>query len=167
MGALDRWRFCPRCASPLSRAEGRAECGECGFVQYANSAPTASAFLVDDGGRVLLGPSCLRAQRGALDAPGGFLEEGESPLDGLRRELLEETSLSIEVGDFVGAFMDTYGDGPGAKAVLNLVWEACVVGGEPAPADDVSELRWFTCDALPADPELAFRWLGPSLRAWA
>jgi len=47
------------------------------------------------------------------------------------------------------------------------VWEARVVGGEPAPADDVSELRWFRRDALPDDEELAFRWLAASLRAWA
>ena len=84
-----------------------------------------------------------------------------------RRELLEETGLTIEPGDFVGAFTDMYGNGPGATAVLNPVWEASIVAGEPAPADDVSELRWFPRDALQPDEELAFRWLAPSLRAWA
>lgn len=167
MGVLDGWRFCPRCASALSQQKGRVECGECGFVQHANSSPTASAFLVDDVGRVLLARRAYEPDAGLWDVPGGFLEEGESPLDGLRRELLEETGLSVEIGDFVGVFMDTYRDGRGATAVLNLVWEARVVGGEPAPADDVSELRWFSCDALPADEELAFRWLAASLRAWA
>ena len=39
--------------------------------------------------------------------------------------------------------------------------------GEPAPADDVSQLRWFPQSALPSDEELAFRWLAPTLRAWA
>ena len=39
--------------------------------------------------------------------------------------------------------------------------------GEPAPADDVSELRWFASDALPGKRELAFRWLRPCLRDWA
>ena len=167
MGVLDGWQHCPRCAAALSRHDGHVECGECGFVQYANSAPTASAFLVDDAGRVLLARRAYEPDAGLWDVPGGFLEEGESPLDGLRRELLEETSLSIEIGDFVGVFTDTYGDGAGATAVLNLVWEARVTGGEPAPADDVSELRWFSRGALPADEELAFRWLAPSLRAWA
>jgi hypothetical protein len=50
--------------------------------------------------------------------------------------------------------------------VLNLVWEARLAPGEPVPADDVSELRWFAVDALPPDDELAFRWIAPALRAW-
>ena len=167
MGVLDGWRYCPRCGSPLVSGEGCVECGACSFVYYASSAPTASAFVLDDDGRVLLARRAYAPDAGLWDAPGGFLEEGENPFDGLRRELLEETGLTIEPGAFVGAFTDTYGDGPGATAVLNLVWEASVVAGEPAPADDVSELRWFPRDALPPDEELAFQWLAPSLRAWA
>jgi ADP-ribose pyrophosphatase YjhB (NUDIX family) len=123
--------------------------------------------VLDDTGRVLLARRAFEPDAGLWDIPGGFLEEGEEPLAGLRRELLEETGLSIEVGDFLGAFVDTYGEGPEANAVLNLVWEARVSGGEPTAADDVAELRWFSRDALPPDEELAFRWLAPSLRGWA
>ena len=166
MSVLDGWRYCPRCGSPLVHGEGRVECA-CGFVHYANSAPTASAFVLDHAGRVLLARRAYEPDSGLWDVPGGFLEEGEDPLAGLHRELLEETGLTIEPGEFVGVFTDVYGDGPGATAVLNLVWEASAVAGEPAPADDVSELRWFPRDGLPRDEELAFRWLGPSLRAWA
>ncbi len=167
MGLLDGWRYCPRCGAPLVHDGGRVECGACGFVHYAKSAPTASALVLDDAGRVLLARRGYEPDAGLWDIPGGFLEEGEDPLAGLRRELLEETGLTIEPGEFVGAFTDTYGNGPGATAVLNLVWEASIVAGEPAPADDVSELQWFPRDALPTDEELAFRWLAPSLRAWA
>ena len=81
---------------------------------------------------------------GLWDLLGGFLEEGEDPLAGLRRELLEETGVEIEPDGFLGTFIDTYGDGPTATYVLNLAWRARIVGGEPAPADDVSELRWFS-----------------------
>jgi len=167
VGVLDGWRFCPRCGLPLVHDHGRVECSACGFVHYANSAPTASALVLDDAGRVLLARRAYEPDAGLWDTTGGFLEEGEDPFEGLRRELLEETGLTIEPGDFVGAFTDTYGDGPAATAVLNLLWEASVVAGEPAPADDVSQLRWFPRDGLPRDEELAFRWLGPSLRAWA
>jgi len=120
----------------------------------------------DDRGRVLLARRAHEPDAGLWDAPGGFLEEGEDPLDGLRRELREETGLEVEPGRFVGTFVDTYGVGPGAPPVLNLVWEVEVVGGEAAPADDVAELRWFPRDALPPDEDVAFRWLAPSLRDW-
>jgi ADP-ribose pyrophosphatase YjhB (NUDIX family) len=126
-----------------------------------------SALVTDDARRVLLARRAYEPDAGLWDAPGGFLEEGEDPAVGLRRELLEETGLTIDVGDFVGAFVDRYGDDSDAQAVLNLVWEATIARGELRAADDVSELRWFATDALPAESELAFRWLGPALRAWA
>lgn len=146
--------------------ENRVECSECGFVHYAASFPTASAFILDDQGRVLLARRAHEPDAGKWDAPGGFLDEGEEPLAGLRRELSEETGLTIEPGEFVGAFVDTYGDGRRQVAVLNLVWEAGIVAGEPVAADDVAELRWFPRDALPPVEELAFRWLAPSLEGW-
>jgi len=167
VGAHLGWRFCPRCAAPLAHEDGCVECGACGFVHYAGSAPTASAFVLDSSGRVLLARRAHQPDEGLWDAVGGFLDEGEHPLEGLHREVLEETGLTVSAGEFVGAFMDTYGDEPDAPATLNLVWEATVVSGEPVPADDVSELRWFPRDALPAEAELAFRWLAPVLRAWA
>jgi ADP-ribose pyrophosphatase YjhB (NUDIX family) len=126
-----------------------------------------SALIVDGERGVLLARRAYEPDAGLWDTPGGFLEEGEDPAGGLRRELLEETGLTIEIGDFVGMFTDRYGDGPGATAVLILMWEATITDGEPRAADDVSELRWFARDALPAENELAFRWLGPALRSWA
>jgi ADP-ribose pyrophosphatase YjhB (NUDIX family) len=167
VGVLTGWRFCPCCASALTHGEGRVECGTCGFVHYANTVPAVSALVVDGERRVLLARRAFEPDAGLWDTPGGFLEEGEEPASGLRRELLEETGLTIEIGDFLGMFTDRYGDGPGATAVLNLVWEARIAGGEPSAADDVSELRWFARDSLPEDRELAFRWLGPLLRSWA
>ena len=159
---LDGWRFCPRCAAPIRREPGRAVCDACGFVAYANSAPTASAVLVDGDGRVLLARRAVEPELGRWDLPGGFLEEGEEPLAGLRRELREEGGLEVEPLSFLGAWVDSYGDGEGAVATLNLYWLARA-DGEPQAADDVAELRWFAPDAL---PELAFRVNAVVLEAW-
>ncbi len=163
MGTLSGWRACPRCGAELANDGARAECGKCGSVYYAQSAPATSALVVDDAGRVLLARRAYEPDAGLWDLLGGFLEEGESPLDGLHRELLEETGLEVETGPFLGAVVDTYGEGEGVTSVLNLVWEAHVVAGEPRPADDVSELRWFALDELPPPDELAFRWVAPFL----
>jgi len=51
--------------------------------------------------------------------------------------------------------------------VVNLVWEARVVGGTPRAADDVSELGWFARDEVPPLREIAMaepveRWLAES-----
>ena len=108
----------------------------------------------------------VRARLGMWDTIGGFLEEDEDALAALHREVYEETGLEVAVGEFVGAFSDRYGDGEDAPTVLNLVFEARMVTGDPQPADDVTELAWFAPHALPADDELAFDWIAPALRRW-
>jgi 8-oxo-dGTP diphosphatase len=162
---LDAWRYCPRCGSEVTREEGRAACPACGFVHYASSKPTACAICVDDGRRVLLARRAHEPFRGRWDLPGGFLEEDEHPLDCLRRELREETGLEVEPLEFVGIWMDLYTTETNVRTTLNLYWTARVVGGSPAPADDVSELGWFAADELPDEDELAFH-IADVLRTW-
>jgi 8-oxo-dGTP diphosphatase len=116
-------------------------------------------LLVRDG-RVLIGRRKIEPRKGYWDLPGGFLEEGELPLDGLRREFLEETGLHVEPVEWVGAFVDPYDD----HSVLGLTW--IVTGeGEPVPADDVEELAWFGPEEIPAD--MAFASQNEILRVWA
>lgn len=166
MGILHGWRFCPRCAQALEHGEGRVSCAACGFVGWANSAPCAVALVEDDEGRLLLGRRAVEPYRGLWDTPGGYLHEHEHPLEGLRRELLEETGLVVEPTAFLGVWMDWYGEGPAANSTLNLVWRARAVSGELRAADDVAELAWFPPGGLPAEQELAFTLLPGVFTAW-
>ena len=160
MSLLDEWRHCPRCGGPVEPADVRAECAACGYVAYASPAPAASALCVDEDGRILLTRRAWEPYAGMWDIPGGFVDEEEHPLDALRRELVEETGLEVEPTEWFGAFMLPYGEGPGTRWVLNLIWLARVVGGKPQAADDVSELRWFSCEELPPLEEVAMpEWL--------
>jgi 8-oxo-dGTP diphosphatase len=124
--------------------------------------------VTDDEGRVLLARRAGEVFQGYWDLPGGFLEEGEHPLDALRRELREETGLEVEPESFLGIWMDRYGDAEDAHATLNLYWTARVVAGEAEAAeaaDDVSELRWFEPDSLPPAEETAFH-IAEVLAVW-
>lgn len=58
--------------------------------------------------------------------------------EAVRREVLEETGLQVEVGDpvWVG---DIVGEGFHYTVVD---FAAFVVGGEPAAGDDAAEVRW-------------------------
>ena len=165
MSEHEGWRFCARCGTEVEHENGRVRCSACNFVHYANSEPTACAVCVDDRGRVLLARRANEPFKGYWDLPGGFLEEGEHPLDTIRRELREETSLEVEPLDFVGLWVDRYAYETRTAATLNLYWTARVLSGSPEPADDVSELAWFAPGKLPADDELAFH-IADVLRAW-
>jgi 8-oxo-dGTP diphosphatase len=165
--ALDGWRHCPRCGAALEVAGGRAVCPH-GHVFYASSQPTACAICRDDRGRILLARRARPPYAGAWDLPGGFLEEGEHPLDALRRELREETGLEIEPDEFLGIWVDTYSEDDNGPATLNLYWTARVApgAGEGEAADDVAEVRWFEPDDLPAAGEFAFH-IADVIAAWA
>jgi ADP-ribose pyrophosphatase YjhB (NUDIX family) len=120
--------------------------------------------VVDDEGRILLARRAREPRAALWDVPGGFLEPAESPEEGVRRELLEETGLRIEVGRYVGSFVDVYGDG--GDTTLNIFFECRVLDGTMRADDDVSELRWFAPDALPPEEEFAFPNSWEGLAAW-
>jgi 8-oxo-dGTP diphosphatase len=160
---LDGWKLCPRCGNQLTSTSGRVDCSACGFELYAHSSVTASALPEDEHRRLLLARRALEPWRGNWDCIGGFLEEGEHPLEGLRREVQEETGLAFDVGRLVGIWMGRYAE----RSTLNLFWAGSLGTGEPRPADDVSELRWFAADDLPSPGELAFDGLiADVLEAW-
>lgn len=161
------WIYCPRCAGDLmiglvsGEERDRLHCTSCALVLYDNPAPTACA-VIEREGSVMLTRRGIEPHKGDWDLPGGYIEVGEYPEDALRRELLEETGLEIAIQAILGVFLDTYGDG--GTDTLNICYEAHVTGGTESPASDVSEIRWFTADALPEN--LAFRNTREALDAW-
>ncbi len=152
------WVHCPRCAGDLRRGpvEGaeRLHCPACGLVVYENPAPTATAIVIGQAGEIMLTRRAIEPFLGMWDLPGGFIHINEDPVDAVRRELLEETGLEIEVTGYLGTFPDSYGD---AGFTLNLYYTAVVRSGTPVAADDVSEIGWFAPDALPPSDQIAFR----------
>jgi ADP-ribose pyrophosphatase YjhB (NUDIX family) len=158
MGALDEWRFCPRCGGDLASVEDHLVCPDCGEELWANAIPGVQGILERDG-RVLLARRGREPRRDFWDLPGGFLHETEGAADGLRREFREETGLEIEPVRLLRIDIEPYG----GRHVFSVTW--LVSGdGEPVAADDVAELRWFARDQL---PEMAFPGQNLVLAAWA
>ena len=161
MSILDGWRFCPRCAAELADAGDHLHCPGCGYDAWPGAVPGTQALLVQDG-RVMLGRRAIEPGRGKWDIPGGFLGEDEHPLDGLKREFLEETGLEIEPTAFLGFWIEDYLDG---RKILCLTWLARRVGGEER-LDELDELRWFAPGELPAQEEYAFPTFAEILSVW-
>jgi 8-oxo-dGTP pyrophosphatase MutT (NUDIX family) len=115
--------------------------------------PSVSA-VVGREGRVLLQQ---RADNGRWGLPGGSIEVGESVLEAVAREVLEETGFVIAVGKLIGVYSDPrfqvvrYPDGR-VWQYVNLCFAGTVRGGRPRPAPGESlAVEWFAPDALPGD----------------
>lgn len=162
---LAGWTTCPRCRHDLGREEKAVRCPGCGLAVYANPAPTASALVLDEEGRVLLARRSNDPGAGLWDLLGGFVEEGEGALAALLRELREETGLEIEPLEFLGAYPDRYGED--GIYTLNLYWTARVTGGELSLDDELAEVAWFAPDELPDDSEFAFENTTAALADWS
>ena len=107
------YSYCPHCATPLrllSQIEDgapkeRPRCPGCGWTHWNNPTPVLAAIveMTDRDGRVLLARNA--AWPGRLFALiTGFMEAGESPEDGVRREVAEETALQAQAVSLVGVY---------------------------------------------------------------
>ncbi|MCK2213023.1 NUDIX domain-containing protein [Actinomadura sp. ATCC 31491] len=97
------------------------------------------AIIMDAAGRLLLVKRGHPPGMGLWSVPGGRLEAGESDEAGLRREVLEETGLRVEVGALAGLVERP---GPGGVTYVIRDYLATVTGGTAAAGDDAAELRW-------------------------
>lgn len=76
---------------------------------------------------------------GSWSVPGGRLEPGEADEAGVRREVLEETGLRVEVGRLAGTVERP---GPGGVTYVIRDYLATVTAGTPVAGDDAADVRW-------------------------
>ena len=89
--------------------------------------------------------------KGCWAFPGGFLNIDEDAPDGARRELLEETGLSVSNIEQLGAFATP--DRDPRERVISIAYFTLTRVQDVMGGDDAKVARWFPINQL---PELAF-----------
>lgn len=103
-------RFCTHCATPLARitvAEDggdveRLRCPACGWTHWNNPTPVLAAVVVRDGQVLLARNAAWAGKQYALIT--GFMEAGETPQEGITREIKEETNLDVSALALIGVY---------------------------------------------------------------
>jgi ADP-ribose pyrophosphatase YjhB (NUDIX family) len=112
------------------------------FISPASSARFRVGVyaVIFDEGQVLL------AHRRDIDwwnLPGGGMEIGETVEEAIRREVLEETGLDVEVEYLLGVYSKPQ------KQEVVLTFRCHVIGGKLSATAESRECRFFPPDALP------------------
>lgn len=100
------YKFCPKCASELITVEidhqQRRKCSACSFVFWNNPVPVVAA-IVEHEGKVILTRNKGWPEKW-LGIVAGFLEKGETPEEGVLREVKEELGLEGQIVSFIGHY---------------------------------------------------------------
>jgi 8-oxo-dGTP diphosphatase len=104
------------------------------------------ALIFNGARQILLVERGREPLKGMWSLPGGVLETGETLIEGIIREVLEETGLVIEPVQVVEIFERIMRDDQGKPEYHYVLIDyiCTVAGGELAAADDVSDVRWVS-----------------------
>ncbi|PIR77380.1 MAG: hypothetical protein COU30_02820 [Candidatus Magasanikbacteria bacterium CG10_big_fil_rev_8_21_14_0_10_38_6] len=108
-----------------------------------------AVFIIKDGDLILLGKRINAHGHGTWAVPGGHLEFGESWEDCAKREVMEETGLSVGKVAFFTAINNFFEKED--KHYVTLCFTAEYTGGEPelCEPEKCEGWEWFDWDDLP------------------
>ncbi|MBQ6165280.1 MAG: NUDIX hydrolase [Clostridia bacterium] len=110
----------------------------------------AAGIVINENDEILL----VKHNRDGWVFPGGQVEVGENVIDAVKREVMEETGVDIDVGE-VFCISSNTGSYPGyngvkevpTKIMLDFICRA--KSGMPRPSDENSESAYFPADRVP------------------
>ena len=100
---------------------------------------SVAGVVVRDDGQVLV---VQRRDNGHWEPPGGVLELAETFDEGVRREVVEETGVQVEVEQLTGVYKNL------ARGIVALVFRCHPAAGEATATDESRRVAWFTPDEV-------------------
>src|SRR3984885_1396522 len=118
----------------------------------ANSlVPAVNVVVVNHAGAILL---IRRTDNGNWALPGGGIDLGESVAQAAVRETSGESGIECAITGIAGIYSDPkhvifYTSDGEARQELSIVLTARLLGGQPTPSSESSEVRWVPESELP------------------
>jgi 8-oxo-dGTP diphosphatase len=100
---------------------------------------SVAAAVVDGSGRLL---AIRRRDNGRWEPPGGVLELDETIGEGLIREVLEETGLTVEPEALTGVYKNM------RRGIVALVFRCRVVDGQVGVSAEAAQVAWLSAEEI-------------------
>jgi 8-oxo-dGTP diphosphatase len=101
------------------------------------------AAVIKDGDKIFATARGYGEFKGWWEFPGGKIEKGETPRQALVREIKEELSLTIEVGELIGTIEYDY---PTFHLSMDSFW--CEIIGGDLILKEAQDAKWLTKNVL-------------------
>ena len=156
-------RFCNQCGQsvhqvvPPADDRLRAVCSGCSTVHYQNPKVVTGCLPVW-GRQILLCRRAIEPRQGYWTLPAGFMENGETLLDGALREAREEACAELHNPELYGIYNLV------PVHQVYVMYRACLVAADRfAVGPESSEVQLFHPDDIPWD-DIAFRVITRTLK---
>lgn len=119
-------------------------------VNTAHYSVSVAGVVVNERNEVLV---IKRRDNGQWEPPGGILELGETFEQGVQREVLEETGVSVTVDRLTGVYKNM------ARGIVALVFRCTPKAGIPTSTPEAAAVQWASLPAVAdaMDPAYAVR----------
>ena len=152
---LQQQRFCANCgaaraAPPLNGGAWSFTCSACGSETFPRVDPVViTACASADGTRCLLGRQATWPI-GMHSCLAGFLDPGETLEEGVAREVLEESGVTVRPGSVRYHSSQPWPNGPSTQVMLGTLSVAAEGEGETISVDtnELEAAAWFERDEL-------------------
>lgn len=104
-------------------------------IGKARHSVSVAAAIVNEAQQILV---IRRRDNAKWEPPGGVLELEETIHEGLVREVLEETCLTVEPLRLSGVYKNV------SRGIVALVFRCRILDGTPCRTDEAIELRWMS-----------------------
>lgn len=147
-------RYCPECASPLTKLDETAYLCANGHPYYNNPRCGCSVIFLNTQGEMLFSLRANEPNKGKYDFPGGFLDFGEDPYQAAKREVQEELDVAIDIADLelIDGELNHYLEN---DDVCDFVFICRKWEGQLQARDDVATYVWKPVEFL-RSPEFAW-----------
>ncbi len=112
----------------------------------------AVGALTVDKNRILLVKRGTAPSKGLWAIPGGKIELGETMVQAVEREVLEETGIAIETSHIISVFDSITRDDTGViqfhYIIIDFLAHPLDPKATPASGDDAEDARWVSVDEL-------------------
>ena len=119
------------------------------MTEQRKTVEVVAAVIYDAEGRVLATQCPPHKHNGGWEFPGGKIEPAESPQDAVVRELREELSLTVQVGELLHTVEWDY-----PAFHLRMHCFACTIAAGEVQLKEHTDYRWLTPATLHSVPWL-------------